>query len=202
MTVSRSRIMEILQQRQAATVGELSHTLGVTAANIRHHLAVLVEQGVVTVGGQKASGKRGRPANVYCLSRQSRRHNLDGLASALLTELLAGGNQQSQTQALDKLAERLAGEQIPPTGSLTSRLYRAMPVLERLAYQARWEAHAPAPQVILGHCPYRSLVDAHPELCQLDHQLLANLLHAPVTQKEKLAHDSRGLTYCRFSVNE
>ena len=37
MKSTRIKILEYLQQKQTATTAELSHVVGFTAANIRHH---------------------------------------------------------------------------------------------------------------------------------------------------------------------
>jgi predicted ArsR family transcriptional regulator len=69
-----------------------------------------------------------------------------------------------------------------------------------MRYQARWEAHADAPRLTLGHCPYAAILPEHPELCALDAALLETLLGAPATQVAKLARDGRGGMYCLFVI--
>jgi len=75
-----------------------------------------------------------------------------------------------------------------------------MQALNELNYEARWEAHADAPQVVLGHCPYAEIIDAHPELCQMDTFLLEILIGERAEQVEKLALNVRGWPYCLFRV--
>ena len=74
--------------------------------------------------------------------------------------------------------------------------------LQALHYQARWEARPAAPRLILGRCPYRPLLPAHPELCRFDAALLEALLGAPVEQTGMLVSDGKGLAQCVFEVRQ
>jgi predicted ArsR family transcriptional regulator len=65
-------------------------------------------------------------------------------------------------------------------------------------YQARWEAGADGPRIVLGHCPYGTVIEKHPELCQMDGALLAKLLGGEVRQTAKLEKGAGGLPYCVF----
>jgi hypothetical protein len=54
---------------------------------------------------------------------------------------------------------------------------------------------------MLGHCPYRRILDDHPELCQLDASLLEYFLDMSVRQIEKLDINAKGLPQCVFLIN-
>jgi predicted ArsR family transcriptional regulator len=199
MASTRQLILEHLQRRFPASAVDLSRALGLTAANIRHHLAILVKEGALADSSVRPAQGRGRPARLYSLAGQARSHNLGGLASALLDGFLEdyGDNQA----ALHSLAERMAvtTQQSGPS-TLTRRLNLAVSRLNQLKYEARWEARTRAPQVIFGHCPYAEILDEHPELCRLDAHLLEALLGSPVSQTDRLAQDKIGRTFCRFSL--
>ncbi|HEX7976892.1 MAG TPA: helix-turn-helix domain-containing protein [Anaerolineales bacterium] len=205
MRTSRQRVLEYVQSQRIVAAADIRRALSMTAANARHHLAILEQQGLVEVVGKRPSKGKGRPAALYSLSQGALGHNLDRLAAALLDEALGGQPPESQGRLLRHLSGKLAGENVGPGGqerpaSLTQRLYQAVQRLNEMRYQARWEAHAQAPRIILGHCPYASILPEHPELCALDAALLENLLEAPATQAAKLAPDPRGGRYCLFLV--
>ena len=82
----------------------------------------------------------------------------------------------------------------------TARVYSAIRSLNRMNYRAHWEAHIESPRLMLDHCPYRMIIDTHPELCQLDALLFENLLGAPVKQMEKLTLNNKGLPHCVFLI--
>ena len=220
MKTSRQRLLEYIDSQRVVTVEDLSRALQMTEANARYHLGILQQQGLVAVVGQRSRRGRGRPAPLYGLSEQALGHNLDKLASVLLNESLSGLPLEERDVLIHRLAQSLAGvasaydnsmetpepisdpakRAVAPLASPSQRLMQAVRHLNTLHYHARWEAHALAPRVILGHCPYASLVKDHPEICRLDAALLETLLGAQVTQLAKLAPDRRGARFCMFSI--
>jgi predicted ArsR family transcriptional regulator len=197
----RQRILDHLQTKQIVSALEVSRALSMTPANARHHLAILVDEGAVKITGDRPPSGRGRPAYLYSPARQAQQHNLDRLASGLLEEFFKRLPEEEQREALRRIARRFQGEEPGKgAGSLTQRLNQAVKRLNDLHYQARWEAHAQAPRLTLGHCPFAAILPAHPELCQMDADLLEGLLGVPAQQTARLATDSRGATYCRFAM--
>jgi len=202
MSTTRQSILDYIQSKRTATAREISYALKVTPANIRHHLSILLAEGVVEVAGKLTHGGRGRPRKIYALTRQSEQHSLDHLASTLLTQLTANRSAPEKEAILRNIAARLAhlSEDQAQISNLTQRLYLAVQRLNSLNYQARWEARAASPTLTLGHCPYALILEAHPELCIIDRYLLEALLNTQVTLTHRLETDMRGLTFCRFMV--
>lgn len=201
MKNTRQRILDYLSNHRAVTAEELSHALHMTAANVRYHLAILLGRGLVHVGGERPPQGRGRPAKVYSLPHHKMGENLGLLASALLKEAIDQEDTQAQKEFLTRIAGLIIGKFRPGSG-LSQQLLQAVRRLNELNYQSRWEAHADAPSVIFGHCPYASILADHPELCTLDAALLEEMLSNQVTQTAKLARDSDGGTYCMFKVKK
>ena len=208
MKTSRQRLETYLQAHHPLSAAELSQALKMTEANARHHLAVLVEQGLVEVVGQRPPQGKGRPASIYGPSRQALGDNLGHLAAAVLEELLEGRTAQETTRLLRKVAGRMAARAgaapekpaRPGAALMTQRLYNAVQQLNGWRYQARWEAHSGAPRLILGYCPYAAILPEHPELCAFDALLLENLLDNPVEQTARLVPDGRGQPHCIFRL--
>jgi len=212
MKTSRQRLLEYVQAHRVVTVEDLSRALRMTRANARHHLAILREQRVVDLVGLRPAQGKGRPAQLYSLSEQTQRHNLDHLVSALLQELVLSKPDNVQHSAFRDLAQRMLADALPESGSqgapprlhpnLTQRLYTAVRQLNEFNYQARWEAHAMAPRLIFGHCPYAAILPKHPEMCRFDGVLLEEMLGSTVTQTAKLEPDPRGAVHCVFRVGK
>ncbi len=194
---TRERILELLAENHTASAPELSRTLGVTEANVRHHLGVLAWAGQVEVVGETPGGGRGRPVHRYMLTRAAQPHGLGRLASALLEDL---GGGKRQAAGLARLAARLAGEADEPRGPLTGRLTHAAERLTALGYESHWEAHTDGPQILLGRCPYAAILDDHPELCRMDAQLLETLTGEAVEQTAKIARRPEGPAACVFAL--
>ncbi len=198
---TRLRILDYLRKQQTASALELSRALGMTRANIRHHLVVLEMNDLVEVVGQRQQG-RGRPENVYGLSRRVLGDSLDELASALLGEWLGRLPEEEREAGLRSLAGRLAsGSEGTWDGTLVRRLAETVRFLNAHHYQARWEAGAAGARVILGHCPFLAIVDKHPELCQMDAFLLERCLGQRVVQRSKLERQASGILQCVFAMD-
>lgn len=198
MKPNRLRILEYLTAQRLATPAEIGRALRLAPANVRHHLVILQQEGAVEAAGERRLNGRGRPQRLYAPSRLANLHAFDTLSDALLDELLLAAEPQALAGLLARLSARLAAP--AAASSLSARLVAAIQRLNQLHYQARWEAHASAPRIILGHCPYRSLVDKRPELCRLDATLLETMLGRPVELLEKLAQDRRGAVRCLFRL--
>ena len=199
MEPTRQRILEQISSKHSLSASQLSLALGTTAANIRHHLAILLEEGVVEIVERSSDGGRGRPTQLYGLTQQTRSHNLHKLADALLQELLEGLQPEERLAALERVASRL-GEQAAAHGSLTQRLNVCVQLLNTMNYQARWEARASGPRLVLSHCPYALILPQHPELCQMDLSLLDGMLDTSVAQVARLAPSQQGGKVCIFAV--
>lgn len=201
MEPTRLQIIAYLRDKQVATAIEISNALGVTSANVRHHLSVLRDEGVVQIIGLRPTSGRGRPTHLFSLTDRVSRNNLDILASALLREFISTLPVSERKKALERLADHLINDPNKPTGSLPQRLYEAVAYLNEHNYQARWEAHAIAPRLILGHCPFAAIIQDHPDLCLLDANLIEKSINAPVKQIDKLNRDAFGMIHCTFMVD-
>lgn len=191
---TREKILGHLETQKTATAAQLSRALQVTPADIRYHLGLMLETGQIEIGAKITTRKRGRPSQIYRLAPRARQDNLAGLLHALLE---AVGDQNGRIELRD-IASRLSD----PTGKQMAKsgppLLLAVQRLNALQYQARWEAHANAPQMLLGNCPYAEIVGDHPELCQMDAALLEQMTGYNAQQTEKLQPNQEGAIYCRF----
>jgi predicted ArsR family transcriptional regulator len=189
-TTTRQKILDYLKRNKSVSSREIARALQMTPANARHHLSILAADGRVEVISQRQVG-RGRPEKVYQLGSTFVGDNLSVLADAVLME----ANGKVEMEALGK---RVAGE-VDSTGRpLMHRLSSTIKRLNEMHYQARWEAGAGGPRVVLGHCPYATVIENHPELCRMDAALLAKLLGGEVSQTAKLETGAGGLPYCSF----
>jgi predicted ArsR family transcriptional regulator len=212
MKTVRVRILEYIRSHRAVTVAELSLAFKMTPANARHHLATLLEQGLLQVIDKRPASGKGRPAQIFAISEQGLGDNFDLLAGILLDQITLQIDPQQIDSVLTQLADQLAGrmvvrgdqaEAVTKAGeNLSRRLYRATEVLNQRHYQARWEARPDAPRLVLGHCPFSAILKEHPELCKLDAYLIERLTGAPAEQTAKLVKDPTGLRFCMFRINK
>jgi predicted ArsR family transcriptional regulator len=191
ITTTRQKILDYLKRNRTVSSRELARALQMTPANARHHLGILAADGRVEIVNQRQIG-RGRPEKVYRLAGTLMGDNLSALTDALLTE--ADGK-----VAIEAVGQRIVGENNVIAGQpLMRRLVSAVERLNEMHYQARWEAGAEGPRIVLGHCPYAAVIEKHPSLCQMDAALLAKILGGEVRQTAKLESGAGGLPYCAF----
>lgn len=200
MHTTRNRILQYLGLHRQATAPELSTVLDLTAANIRYHLKQLADQGSIEVIGQTEADQPGRPSQIYMLTRTAQQDSLDELASALLHATITPRSSSGQSVLLGAAARQIAGQKLDTTKSITIRLSQAVQRLNELHYQAHWEAHPDAPHLMLGRCPYARIITRHPELCQMDADLLAELTGERFEQIEKIDRTRDGPAHCRFRL--
>jgi len=197
---TRLKILDHIRKDQTTTASELGRLLGMTSSNIRHHLAILESNVLVEVVGQRKEG-RGRPANVYGLSRRMLGDGLDELASVLLVTLLGKAGEGTRNGILKSVAKKMAGWENGFTAlSIPRQLTHAVNRLNELHYQAQWEAGSAGPKLILGHCPYSVIIRDHPELCIMDAYLVEAQITVLAEQTERLQPNAKGLAFCAFQL--
>jgi predicted ArsR family transcriptional regulator len=196
METIRTQIMEYLKNRQQASTAELSHSLMVTRADIRYHLNLLEQNGVVEKHISAEVPSKGRPTYIYTLANRALPENYLGLARALL-EINVQAN--SHMNSLDLLANVLIKPAAPSKrgnllGDLTHKLNQS-------GYQARWEASSHGPRIIFRNCPYISLVKDFPILCLMDKRMIEIVVNTPFSQTAKSARAGGIGNQCVFKAS-
>jgi len=200
MKTTRRRLIEYLGVKKVASARELARGLKLTAADARHHLTSLEDEGVVQVVERRSQG-RGRPIQLYGLTREINRHNLDKLADAVLSVCIDGLPDEHKTEALEQIALHIAEGYQTQDGNFTQQLTRAVRHLNTLNYQARWEAHLSAPRILISHCPYTSVLSQHSEdICKIDESLICRLLGRSVSRLPNQNKDEQSEVYCIFRI--
>jgi predicted ArsR family transcriptional regulator len=195
---TQQRIIEHLRVQRVASTRELSRVFGMTRANIRHHLLALETDNVVEVIGERREGK-GRPENIYGLAGNMLENGLDRLAGALLESLCTEQNEERVEHQLRSVAKLLSGDGLGNRADpLPMRLNAIVGFLNLHHYHARWEASARGARLILGQCPFASIIRSHPELCRVDALLVEERIGSRVIQVQKLERVASGATQCAF----
>ena len=202
MQPPRQHILDTLDQRGSATARQLAQAFGLTAANLRRHLAILQARGLVTRAGLQPGKGRGRPETLYALTPAGQGTSLEALTRALLAGLVANLDGAGSEEQIQALAKRMLSGAPAPTGQLTRRLVATVQRLSALNYKPHWEAKPQGPELVLGRCPYATIIADHPELCRMDAHLLATLLGMPVEQTSKLVPGQHGVPQCVFVLQQ
>lgn len=210
MTTSRELIFNYIKRNQTATSREISKSFGVTRANVRYHLDILLNQGLIEVVGRRISKGKGRPELLFSISKINKGSNLDILSSALLNELKCL-SPQKKDEIFKSIATKICtsfhspgikDHQIEVLRLHSQKLLTTVEMLDKLNYHAHWEAHADGPRIILKNCPYYQIEPQHPDICLLDKFIIELLLASKVDQIGKLELNERGIPHCIFTVSQ
>jgi len=200
---TRQQILDLLAARDTATASDISQIIHITHANSRYHLNNLETEGLVRViGYSQPLARKGRPARQYQLTSTFNENNMDILSHLLLTKLKSLVSETEWSECMFSIAKGFSSgaTSLSSPRNLGSRLNFLVRFLNEKHYHARWEARPDSPSIILEHCPYRMLVDQHPELCVMDSKLINEILYQPVELVDKLCKNQDGIEFCVFRV--
>lgn len=204
MHAVRKHILELLKEREGATVAELADALEMAPVSVRHHLDILQGDNLICVERLERKGSVGRPQQIYALTPHANEHfpdNFAALASGLVRQLKRVLPPDKVEAAFCDLAQDFAGKLEPQLAGLDTerRLARVTAFLNERGYLARWERDEddPAGGYLLHkcNCPYAGVSDVHHELCLMDQVLINELVGQPCRRTQSMAEDARCCTY-------
>ena len=202
MQSTRWEIIHYLKKRGQASVKELAEATGLTPMTIRHHLTILESEGLVT--SQKERCGVGRPRNVYCLTDKARDlfpQRYHELAARLLEGLKKSGAGEQVEQVLKAMASEMARDYVAEVQgkSFEERLDILVEILRREGFLASWEKDEETYVLTEYSCPYYLIGQDHPEICQVDRQIISTILARPVKRRTCMLY---GDNTCTFDVVE
>lgn len=185
---TRREIVRLLLESGAITAAEISRQLGISAAGVRRHLEVLVDDGDAEAHAAATWQHvgRGRPAKRYRLTPAGRgklEHTYDDLASAALRQLREiGGEDAVRTFARRRVDAILAGvptAESEADGVVQVTAERVADALTRAGY-ATTTTRVGGPvggiQICQHHCPVSHVAEEFPELCEAEQQAISEVL--------------------------
>lgn len=198
MQETRWQILTILKEKGQATVDDLARALSLTPITIRHHVSILLGEGYLSA--QQVRRRVGRPHYVYSLTEKAVDLFPQGyhvLTDRLLDEMQEMVGKDGMAELLTRLADKLAARISPHVASsvLEERLDQAARHLASEGFLARWEKTADGYIFSELNCPYRRVVDRHPEICMIDERFLTTVLGVRVERVECTAGDGGRCTF-------
>lgn len=200
----RKHILEILKERDGATVAELAESLEMAPVSVRHHLDILQGDNLICVDRLERKGHVGRPQQVYGLTPEANEHfpdNFASLAAGLVRQLKQVLPPEQVSSTFQAMAHQFAEELSPQLVGLGTedRLDRVINFLNERGYLARWEHNEESPDggylLHKCNCPYAGVSDEHSELCIMDQALIDSLMGEPCMRVQTMADDARCCTY-------
>jgi predicted ArsR family transcriptional regulator len=199
----RRRIIEILKENGTATVAELANQLEMAQVSVRHHLDILMGEGLVSCPGVRRHNGAGRPSQVYELTTSAmklfpQRHQ--ALANGMLTELKALLPTEQVRDLFRRLAEKTSREApgTVPGQSLEARVAQIAEFLTEKGYVARWEAKDNGYELHVCNCPYAGVSEQHAELCLMDQAMMEHLIPGTIRIE---SHALDGTSRCTYVIS-
>lgn len=184
MQETRQYILEILKERGEATVDDIVDDLqkrrgAITAVTVRHHLARLQEENLITTPQLRHRSAPGRPQHIYTLTEAAKRYfpnNYEVLASRLMEQITTRLPPQQVNVILEGVADSLVADVAMPDLPLPQRLDLVVDYLNTHGYSARWEPSADGYMLQTTNCPYHHIAEGTQALCEMDMRLISMLL--------------------------
>ena len=194
-------ILEHLHRIGEANVQELCDVLGVTRNAIRQRISRLEACGLLK--SEQQSQSRGRPKNVY-------RVTTDGLHSlgedyrelaVVLWEAIVGledsaVKEQLISQVRDRLADRFR-RKLTETASAGERLDQLADEMKLSGFNVESDHSSILPILRETNCPFPMLADVDETICQVERQVLEQVLGAKVEFKNRCRD---GHHCCEFEI--
>jgi len=200
----RKHILELLKERNGATVAELAESLTMAPVSVRHHLDILQGDNLISVERLERKGNVGRPQQVYALTQVANEHfpdNFAALAAGLVRQLKRVLPPEEVEAAFKSLAQDFAATMQPTVAGLPieERLEAVARFLNERGYLARWEMNVGGSDggylLHKCNCPYAGVSDEHNELCLMDQALINELMGESCQRVQSMAADARCCTY-------
>ncbi len=203
----RKRILEILKQRNGATVAELAEVLDMAPVSVRHHLDILQGDNLIRVDRVERSGGVGRPQQIYMLTDEAGDcfpNNFASLAGNLVRQIKHILPNEQVECVFRNLAHDLADQferDQPNDLCVEQRLNHIADFLNERGYLASWESDDgdPAGSYLLHkyNCPYAGVSSEHHELCMMDETLVNLLMQRPC---QRVSHMTTADHCCTYRI--
>lgn len=201
MTDTRQEILEYLRAKGTADVNQLAETLNLSPVTIHYHINVLQRDGLLETKDVRQGV--GRPRKVFTLRDTAYEKFPQGYhrLSDRLLEILKSRMTEADIQALfERIGADIASEHAMDLHgkSLEKKIAALIDLLGEEGFMSRLEKVG-ADQFVLTqvNCPYQYVATRHPEVCELDLQLMNSALGTAVTRGACVAN---GDAVCTFHI--
>jgi DeoR family suf operon transcriptional repressor len=199
---TRERVLYTLLSQQRCTINELADAVDINPISVRHHIARLEAEGLVT--SEEERHGVGRPRRLYYLTEQGLERfpsRYMKLTIRLLEQLKDSMPEPMINQLFTQMAEDLAAEvQVEASGlDLEQRLDLVTSMLSDEGFTVEWEKQGSQYLIREISCPYYRVGQNHPDVCSMDQTLISSVLAVPA---EKVNCVLNGDAHCTYIVEQ
>ena len=200
MADTRQGILQHLREKGGADASELAAALGLSPVTIHYHINVLQRDGLLETRPLRQGV--GRPRNVFTLKDTAlgkfpqSYHRL----SDRLLDMLKGRLSEADIQALfERIGAEIAAEHAANLEgkTLDQKIETLLDLLGEEGFMSRLDKVSDHFVLTQVNCPYQYVATRHPEVCELDLQLMHTALGTEVKREACMVN---GDTVCTFHI--
>ncbi len=201
MADTRQDILQILRERGQADVSELADELGLSTVTVHYHINVLQREGLLEIKPVRQGV--GRPRNVFTLrdsAFQKFPQSYHRLSDRLLDMLKSRLTEADLHELFERIGTEIAAEHATALQgkSLERKIDMLIDLLGEEGFLSKLDKVSNDHFVLTQYsCPYQYVVTRHPEVCELDLQLMNTALGTPVKRSACVV---QGDSVCTFHI--
>lgn len=186
----RSEVLRVIQRAGSASIKELEAQLGVTTTAVREQVAHLLHEGFIQA--TRVRGEVGRPYYVYSLTTKAQElfpKDYATLALLLLEEMRAVYGRDGVAQILNRVSRRMAEKLVGQEEEERELSQKLLGLVASLGETGMEVSMQPVDDqeggyVLRTHtCPYFDVAISHREICEMEQEMLSDLLGQDVEVK-------------------
>lgn len=198
MSSTRDQILHVIRAKGPASIAELAEAIGISVVSVRHHLASLQAEGLVTATETRRGV--GRPHLTYALTEAASERfpsKYVRFSGRLLDELKATLPPAALEAMFTRMGEGIAAEHATRLLglSLDEKLNILVTLLGTEGFMAQWNRVGETILLTEHNCPYVQIGQRHPEVCAIDQTLIGSLLNAEVQKTNCVLNGAERCTF-------
>jgi predicted ArsR family transcriptional regulator len=204
MSSTRDRVLQTLLAHPRITIHELAREVGINPISIRHHIASLQAEGLVSAEEERHGV--GRPHYVFFLTEAGVEKfptRYVRLTVRLLEQLKETMPLAMVSKIFSQMAQELANDIVKNTElddlTMEEKLELMKALLLKEGFNIEWERQGDQFQIVETSCPYYHIGQDHPEVCSVDQTLISSVLSIPA---EKVKCILNGDSFCTYIVSD
>jgi DeoR family suf operon transcriptional repressor len=198
MKSTRERILHTLVSQPRSTISELAEAVGINAISVRHHLASLHGEALITYEEERHGV--GRPRLVYFLTEKGMERfptRYFQLTNRLLDQIKGTFSSQQVQELFTHMAADLVAQHKSRALLLNTeqKLDLIKEILAQEGFVVDWSRVGDHFEIQEITCPYFHVGQSHPEVCAVDQTLISALLSIPAEKIKCVLHGDAHCTY-------
>jgi DeoR family suf operon transcriptional repressor len=200
MSGTRELVLRTLLSQPRCTINDLADKIGISPISVRHHIASLEAEGLISSEDERHGV--GRPRQVFSLTENGieqfptryvrltirlLQHLKETMPEAMINKLF--------TEMAEDLARDLAEGTEMEDLSIQERLNLVKDLLRREGFNIDWQQNADGYEIHENSCPFYYIGQNHPEVCTVDQILISKVLSVPTEKVKCILNGDSSCTY-------